>query len=147
MPVTELLEYRDIARTEWIDYNGHLSEPFYVMVFGFATTNLMDVAGIDERYRTETGASLYTVEAHVRYLREVEAGAELLVTTSVISVGRKKLRFCHNMYTSDTLVATEELLALHVHSGGAAPFPDAIAARLQRHLAAAPDYAGRAIQG
>lgn len=147
MPVTELLEYRDIARAEWIDYNGHLSEPFYVMVFGFATTNLMEVVGIDERYRTETGASLYTVEAHVRYLREVEAGAELLVTTSVISVGRKKLRFCHDMYTGDTLVATEELLALHVHSGGAAPFPDAIGARLQRHLAAAPEYAGRAIQG
>lgn len=145
--MSELLEYRDIARDEWIDYNGHLSEPFYVMVFGFATTNLMDVAGIDERYRTETGASLYTVEAHVRYLREVDAGAELLVTTSIISVGQKKLRFCHEMYTGDVLVATEELLALHVHGGGAAPFPDAISAGLQRHLAAAPDYAGRAIQG
>lgn len=67
---TESFRYHEKVRDEWIDYNGHLSEPFYVMVFGFATTNLMDEVSLDEHYRVETDASLYTVEAHIHYLRE-----------------------------------------------------------------------------
>ncbi|HEX6358076.1 thioesterase family protein [Actinophytocola sp.] len=141
-----MIQLRDKVRPEWIDYNGHLSEPFYVMVFGFATTNLMDVTGIDERYRSETGNSLYTVEAHVRYLREVGPDAELLVTTTVLSVGEKKVRLCHEMTVGDTLVATEELLALHVGDGRATPFPEQIAGRLRKLIAPAPDYAGRSIR-
>jgi acyl-CoA thioester hydrolase len=140
-----MIEYRDRVRPEWIDYNGHLSEPFYVLVFGLATTNLMDVTGIDETYREETGCSLYTVEAHVRYLREVGPDAELLVTTSVISVGAKKVRLCHEMSVADTLVATEELLALHVTHSRTTPLPEHIAVRLRKLVAPAPDYAGRAI--
>jgi acyl-CoA thioester hydrolase len=139
------LEYHDTVRPEWIDYNGHLSEPFYVLVFGNATTNLMDVVGMDEGYRATAGASLYTVEAHVRYLREVGPEAKLLVTTSVISVGAKKVRFCHEMRVGGSLVATEELLALHVADARAAPFPAAIAARLSEYLTPAPAYAGSAI--
>jgi acyl-CoA thioester hydrolase len=140
-----VIEYRDRVRPEWIDYNGHLSEPYYVMVFGFATTNLMDVTGIDERYRAETGHSLYTVEAHVRYLREVGPDAELLVTTSVVSVGAKKIRLCHEMTVEHTPVATEELLALHVAHSRTTPFPEDIAVRLRKLLAPAPEYAGRSI--
>lgn len=143
--MSELLEYHDVVRDEWIDYNGHLSEPFYVMVFGFATTNMMDVVGIDPEYRASTGCSLYTVEAHVRYLREVGPAEKLLVTTSVISVGVRKVRFCHEMLVGGAVVATEELLALHVDAGSASPFPEHIAERLRRFTAPAPDYAGRAI--
>ncbi|GAA1977471.1 thioesterase family protein [Amycolatopsis minnesotensis] len=141
----EALEYRDTVRPEWIDYNGHLSEPFYVMVFGFATDHLMDVTGLDAAYRTETGCSLYTVEAHVRYLREVGPDADLLVATTVLSVGAKKVRICHELVVGGAVVATEELLALHVAEARAAPFPGAVADRLRGYLAPAPDYAGRAI--
>ncbi|MFC4002262.1 thioesterase family protein [Prauserella oleivorans] len=143
--MTQALEYHDTVRPEWIDYNGHLSEPFYVMVFGFATDHLMDAVGLDARYRNSTGCSLYTVEAHVRYLREVGPDTPLRVTTGVLSVARRTVRFCHEMYAEGTLVATEELLAVHVARARAAPFPEAVAERLRRHLRPAPDYAGRAI--
>ncbi|MEU3271043.1 thioesterase family protein [Saccharomonospora sp. NPDC006951] len=143
--MNEPLEYHDTVRDEWIDYNGHLSEPFYVMVFGFATTNLMEHVGLDERYRAETGRSLYTVEAHVRYLREVGPGAALHVTTFVLSVGEKKVRVCHELRVDGELVATEELLAIHVAGARAAPLADDIADRLRRHRLPAPGYAGRAI--
>lgn len=136
-----MLEYHDTVRDEWIDYNGHLSEPFYVMVFGFATTAMMSDAGIDP----DAGNSLYTVEAHVRYLREVSPDAKLRVTTAVIGIGEKKVRFCHEMYAGDTLVATEELIAMHVRDGRTAPLPHPARERLRHHLSPAPDYAGRAI--
>ncbi|MGH3435789.1 MAG: thioesterase family protein [Sciscionella sp.] len=147
MPVNERLAYRDMVRDEWIDYNGHLSEPFYVMVFGFATTAMMSAIGLGDHYRAETGASLYTVEAHVRYLREVHRNAELLVTTSVLSVGSKKVRFCHEMHVGDALVATEELLALHVRGGASQRFPRSVLGQLEEYVVAAPDYAGRSIYG
>ncbi|PSK91378.1 acyl-CoA thioester hydrolase [Murinocardiopsis flavida] len=134
-------------RPEWIDYNGHLSEPYYVLVFGYATDALMDGAGLDTGYRERTGCSLYTVEAHIRYLREVPVDAEVAVRTVVLEVGAKKVRFCHEMRLGTTLVATEELLALHVdqHAGRSAPFPDSAAAVLRGRIGPAPDYAGRAI--
>jgi acyl-CoA thioester hydrolase len=141
----ETLSYTDTVRPEWIDYNGHLSEPYYVLVFGDATTAMMDTVGLDADYRGRTGASLYTVEAHVRYLREVDPDAKLHITTSVISVGAKKVRFCHEMRVDGTLVATEELLALHVDGARSAPFPDTVLARLNTYVCPAPDYAGRSI--
>lgn len=142
-------------RPEWIDYNGHLSEAYYVLIFGFATDALMDRIGLDAAYRDRSGCSLYTVEAHVRYLHEVSADAEVEVRTRVIGPGpersgrpgAKKARICHEMRVGDLLVATEELMALHVDQelGRAVPFPEEAAAHLAALAEPAPDYAGRAI--
>ncbi|MDA2803039.1 thioesterase family protein [Nocardiopsis suaedae] len=132
---------------EWIDYNGHLSEAYYVLVFGFATDALMDRAGMDAGYRERTGCSLYTVEAHVRYLREVPPGAELEVWTRVVSAGAKKVRVCHEMWLDGVLRATEEVMALHVDqvNGGTVPFPGEVLARLADAVEEVPEYAGRSI--
>ena len=143
--MAEPAHYRAWVRPEWIDYNGHLSEPYYVLVFGDATTALMDLTGLGADYRAATGASLYTVEAHVRYLHEVGPGAQLDVTTSVLSVGARKVRLCHEMRVGGDVVATEELLCMHVAEGRASPFPHDVAERLRQYLSSVPDYAGRAI--
>ena len=136
---------RQQVRPEWIDYNGHLSEAYYVLVFGFATDALMERIGMDSEHLKRTGCSLYTVEAHVRYLREVPPDSEMLITTRVVEVGAKKLRLCHEMVVDDVLRATSELVALHVDSeqGRTSPFPEDITEALNSRLEAAPDYAGR----
>lgn len=146
--------FRRTVQDDWIDYNGHLSEAYYVLVFGFATDALMDAAGLGPAYRARTGHSLYTVEAHVRYLAEVPRGAELLVRTTVLGVGAKKARFVHEMYVGDAAgdpVATEEIFALHVHQGEgrAAPLPEEAYGRLAglaEPAGTAPDWAGRGIR-
>lgn len=139
-------------RPEWIDYNGHLSEAYYVLVFGFATDALMDRVGLDAAYRERSGCSLYTVEAHVRYLDEVGADAEVEVLTRVIgsgtaAPGTRKVRICHEMRVDGALAATEELMTLHVDQGQgrAVPLPEEVAARLAALAEPAPDYAGRSI--
>lgn len=136
------LSYRDRVRPEWIDYNGHLSEPYYVLVFGDATTALMDAVGLGPE---RSGSSLYTVEAHIRYLREVGPDADLDVTTTVLDVGGKKVRICHELRVAGDLVATEEILAIHVTDSRASPLPGNVAERLRGYLNPVPDYAGRAI--
>lgn len=145
--MTGLDPFHQQVRPEWIDYNGHLSEGYYVLVFGFATDALMERIGLDEQYRGRTGCSLYTVEAHVRYLHEVGPDSELVVTSRIVGGSAKKLRICHEMAVGDTLVSTEEILALHVdgEQGRATPFPDDVARELAALTESPPDYAGRSI--
>jgi len=140
--------HHDVVRPEWIDYNGHLSEPYYVLVFGDATTALMERTGMDAGYRDATGCSLYTVEAHVRYLREIGPDAPLEVTTRVLGRDAKRLRLWHELRSAGRLCATEELMCLHVGPGGATPFPDGVAADLDALVTGdpAPEHAGRAVQ-
>lgn len=140
------LTHEEPVHPEWIDYNGHLSEAYYVLVFGHATDALMDHVGLDASYRTRTGASLYTVEAHVRYLAEVPGIADLKVTTRVIGVDTKRVRVAHELVVDDRLRATEEIMALHVGAEGrTTPFPDEVRARLEALAEPVPEYAGRAI--
>ena len=66
--------WREPVQDAWIDYNGHLSEAYYVLVLGHATDAVMDAIGLGPEYRAANDASLYTVEAHIRYLDEVSPG-------------------------------------------------------------------------
>lgn len=147
-----LPDFQQTVRQEWIDYNGHMSEAFYVLVFGHATDMMMAETGLGPGYRESSGCSLYTGEAHIRYLKEVEEGAELTVRTRVLGVGAKKLRFSHEMYVGEATgepVATIELLGVHVSQkeGGSTAFPDEVRERF-RELAESetPEWAGRSIR-
>jgi acyl-CoA thioester hydrolase len=140
-----LTVWREPVQDAWIDYNGHLSEPYYVLVFGHATDAVMDAVGLGPAYREANDASLYTVEAHVRYLAEVPPARDLEVRSSVIGVTAKLLWIWHEMWLEDRLRATEEVLGVHVRGGGSAPFPDDVLARAQDACVAPPTEAGRRI--
>ncbi len=142
------------VREEWIDYNGHMSEAYYVLVCGHATDAFLDRIGMDADHRQRTGCSLYTVEAHVRYLAEVGRGAQLRVTSQLVAMDAKRVRLFHRMLDASTgdLVATEELLLLHVDASvpRTAPFADEIRAQLEsirtaHDVLGLPTGAGRAI--
>jgi acyl-CoA thioester hydrolase len=139
--------WRDKVRPEWVDYNGHLSEAYYVLVFGRATDAVMDAVGLNAAYRDRTGASLFTVEAHVRYVGQVRDGELLEVASSVIGVGPKALRIWHEMSCDGTVRATEEILGLHVDttSERTVPFPADVAAAADALAVPPPESAGRRI--
>ncbi|MFF8573606.1 thioesterase family protein [Streptomyces sp. NPDC015408] len=156
--MTKLPLFHSTVRPEWVDYNGHMSEAFYVLVFGHATDALMIETGLDSGYRESTGCSLYTVESHVRYLQEVPEATHLAVRTRVLGAAERKARFVHEMHVvpepgSEPLpdaapVATTELLAVHVdqRAGRAAEFPDAVRHRFSELTEPAPSWAGRSIR-
>jgi len=139
------LVWREPVRDEWIDYNGHLSEAYYVLVLGHATDHVMEQVGLDEEHRRHHDSSLYTVEAHVRYLDEVPPGVELEVRSRVIGTGTKLVRLWHELWVEDRLRATEEILAVHVRGGRSAPLPPEVAERVAALLGPAPEGAGRGI--
>jgi len=138
---------------EWVDYNGHLSEWAYLLVFGDNADALFRFIGIDEAYRA-AGRSLYTAETHLRHLREVKVGEQLVLTLAVLGHDAKRLHVLHEMRVDGIgRVATAEQLLLHVNTalGRVAPFGTEIADRL-RQIATAhaplgmPGYAGRCLR-
>jgi acyl-CoA thioester hydrolase len=137
--------WREPVQDAWIDYNGHLSEPYYVLVLGHATDAVMDAVGLGPDYRSANDASLYTVEAHVRYLDEVSAGADLEARSSIIGVAPKLLWIWHELWADGRLRATEEILGVHVRAGSSAPLPDDVVARAREVCEPPPEHAGRRI--
>ena len=136
--------WREPVLAEWVDYNGHLSEAYYVLVFGHATDAVMEAVGLGEAYRAATSASLFTVEAHIRYLDQVSPGADLEVRSTIIGTAAKKLHLWHELWVDDRLRATGEILGLHVDvaAGRAVAFPDEVAAAIGVVLVDPPIGAG-----
>ena len=115
-----------------------------MLVFGHATDAVIFGLGIDPPV---TGTSLYTVEAHIRYLDQVLPGARLEVRTSVIGVTTKLLWLWHEMWSDGRLRATEEVLAVHVDAaaGRSSPFPDELRQRIEALRTPVPEHASRRI--
>ncbi|MDB5848518.1 MAG: hypothetical protein JWP29_2270 [Rhodoferax sp.] len=155
----ELPQYRDTVRAEWGDYNGHLRDAFYGLIFSYATDALMDRLGLDAVCRARTQCSIYTVEYHINFLQEVKVGAEVQVTTQVLAADAKRLHVYHAMTLLDGAegstdpVAVSEQMLLHVDTRGpkSAVFTPEVMLLVRAMAAehaglARPAYAGRVIR-
>jgi acyl-CoA thioesterase FadM len=90
--------------------------------------------GGGEAYRVHTGCSLYTVEAHINYLREVKEGTPLNVSTQLLNFDDKRMHLFHEMLIGDedTVVATTDVIALHVDpQPSVTPMPPDILGKLK----------------
>ncbi|KVC59738.1 4-hydroxybenzoyl-CoA thioesterase [Burkholderia ubonensis] len=152
---TPLTIYRDVVRPEWVDYNGHLRDAFYLLIFSFATDALLDRIGLDDAARRSRGRSIYTLEAHVNYLHEIKEGARVRVDARVVAHDAKRLHLYLELFADgrDEAVSASEQMLLHVDTrdgAKSAPFDDDVAAQvaalhaLQRDCPP-PAYAGRVI--
>ena len=86
-----LVLYRDVVRPEWIDFNHHLNVAFYVRAFDLATDAFFEHAGLCSDYIERTGCSLYVLEMHVSYHREMKEGAPMRFETQILDVDEKRL--------------------------------------------------------
>jgi carnitine 3-dehydrogenase len=143
--------YEASVRPEWVDYNGHMSESFYLYAFGEASDALFRYIGIDEAYRAD-GNSFYTVESHINYYREASAGEPLRFATQILGLDEKRLHFFHAMYHGESgeLLSVTEQMLLHVDmkAGRACPIRpavfEALSAVWQAHKdMPRPEQAGR----
>ena len=127
--------YRTAIQPEWVDYNDHLRDAFYLLIFSYATDALMDRLGLDEAGRARTGHTLYTLECHLNYLAEVKLGAEVEVRTQLLAHDHKRLHIHHGLYYpgGEQLLAASEQMLMNIDSGTgrSAPFDEQVAPRLQ----------------
>jgi len=122
------------VRTDWVDYNGHMTESRYLHVFGDASDALFRYLGIDDDYRA-SGYSYYTAETHLMNQREVAALEPVYVTTQLLHVDEKRLHLMHTMHHGATgeILSTAEQMLLHVdmEAGKACPAKPEVLEKLQ----------------
>ena len=138
----------------WIDYNGHLNMAYYNVLFDRAVDEVYELIGCGPAYLEQTRHSTFTAEAHIRYLRELRAQDPVRVTFQLLDYDAKRMHYFEELHHAEEgwLSATSESMVLHVDmiAKKTAPFPDFVAARLDRMKAAhahlpVPEGAGRRI--
>ena len=119
-----LVLHRATVLPEWVDYNGHMNEAYYVLVFGHATDAFLDYIGMDDAARRATGSSVYTLEAHINYLAEDHQGDHLAIATQLLAHDAKRLHLHHVMQreADGAMLAAIELMLLHVDMSGPRAF-------------------------
>ncbi len=141
---------------EWIDYNGHMNVAYYLLAFDQATDVVLDHFGVGKAYVVAEKRSLFVVDAHLTYAREVVEGDPLRFASRLLGADDKRLHLFHEMFhaTDGTLAATAEFMLLHVDliQRRACPFGEAVAAALAAQAAAhaalpRPPQAGRSVGG
>jgi len=114
---------------EWIDYNGHLRDAYYGLIFSEAIDSLMDRVGLDAAYRARTGCTLYTLEMHLNFLREIKRGDDVRVALRILAADAKRIHAALELSRSgeSVVAAAAEVMLLHVRQGQdgvvVAPFP------------------------
>ena len=99
----------------WIDYNDHLNMAYYKVLFDRASDAAIDILKLGEAYRRAEDKTLVTAEAHVTYLRELKAGAEVRASFRLLDADAKSLHVYQELFHSDGLLsAASESLLLHV---------------------------------
>ncbi|HEN8714578.1 MULTISPECIES: thioesterase family protein [Pseudomonas] len=146
-----LITYRTPVQEDWVDYNGHLRDAYYLLIFSYATDALMERIGLDADARGQSGHSLFTLEAHINYLHEVKLGTEVWVQTQIIGFDKKRLHLYHSLHREgfeEVLAASEQML-LHVDLAGprSAAFGEGSVTRLQSLVAGQEDLPSPAFTG
>ena len=148
--VSDLMELEE----NWIDYNGHLNMAFYNVLFDRGCDLAFEMLGMGPDYAQSHQRTIYTAEAHVRYLREIHLGDRVQATFQIIDHDEKRLHVFQELLHEDGWVsATSETLALHIDMTGpkVAPFASDVAAKIAEMVAnqngaPVPDGAGRKIE-
>jgi acyl-CoA thioester hydrolase len=123
--------FRTAIAADWIDYNAHLRDAYYSLIFSLATDAFMDRIGLDEAYRKRTQNTLYTLEMHIHFLHEVKDTDVVDVSVRILGTDRKRIHAAFDMYCAryPDPVSTAEMMLLHVHQGDepkSEPFPPGV---------------------
>lgn len=139
---------------QWIDYNGHLNLAYYQVLFDRANDGVFAALGIGSDYAERRNLSMFALEVHISYLREIREGDRVCADSQILDYDDKRIHMFQSLIHVDGefMSATAEIMQLHVDlsTRRAAPFPsdrlDVIAACATAHAdLPRPDRAGRRI--
>jgi acyl-CoA thioester hydrolase len=125
-------EHHDAVQPEWLDGNGHMNLAYYVVLFDRGSDSWLDLAGLGGEYRAEGGHTVFAVETHTIYRRELRLGAPVVVRTWLVAADAKRLHLAHEMLSEGIVAALHEVMFVHVSmdSRRVAPMSPAAAARV-----------------
>ena len=130
-----LLTYRGSVSISECDHMGHMNVAFYVAKFDSATWQLFARVGLTrERFEADR-IGMAGLEQHIEYKRELYAGDVVTITSQVLEVRDKVLRFRHEMTNDVTGDVAARMLVIAANLDTAArkarSFPADVRAKAQ----------------
>jgi acyl-CoA thioester hydrolase len=138
----------------WVDYNGHLNQAYYSVLFDRAIDDALLPAGLGPDYVKLRNATYMTVENHLCFVRELFKTDPVQVASRVLDVDDKRLHlYCEMLHADEGwLSCTSEWMFLHIDMGArrTAPWPADVRDSLETMKSASlalprPERAGRSI--
>jgi acyl-CoA thioester hydrolase len=105
--------YETEVAADWVDYNGHMNDAAYALVFSRALDALMDRIGLDAAARKAHRRTLYTLQVMLHYFQETSQGEALFVRGRLLEHDDKRMRVWLEMKAGRegaNLAASEQLL-------------------------------------
>jgi acyl-CoA thioester hydrolase len=132
--------YRGTVYPWQCDHVGHMNIMWYVGKIDEANWNLFARLGLTPSYLRQSGRSMAAVQQTIAYKRELLAGDVVEVTSKLVELRDKTIRFQHEMRNAETgeVAATCEITAVHMDRKArkSAPFEDIVRNTAAKYLAA-----------
>ena len=110
-----LITYRGAVYPSQCDHMGHMNVASYVAKFDEATWQLFTAIGLAPSRLRTGGIGMAGVEQHIEYKRELYAGDVVTVTSVVLEVKDKAIRFLHEMKNDETGETAAKTTLVGVH--------------------------------
>jgi acyl-CoA thioester hydrolase len=122
-----LVTYRGVVYPSQCDHMGHMNVTWYVAKFDEATWQLFSAIGLTRSRLRSERIGMAGVEQHIEYKRELYPGDVVTVSSTILEVKEKAIRFAHEMKNDETgeVAARTVLVAVHLDTvtRKARPFP------------------------
>ena len=108
--------YSGRVEPSWIDYNGHMNVAYYHLAFDRGTDHFLGRIGLGEEYIQREKGSMFALEDHIVYMKELREGEPFRVTLQLLGFDEKRLHFFLRMFHGEKgfLAATCEHLSIFV---------------------------------
>jgi acyl-CoA thioester hydrolase len=125
--------YRGTVYPWQCDHMGHMNVMWYVGKFDEATWHLFHAIGITPSFLRNERRAMAAVDQHIRYRRELHAGAVVSVRSAFVEIRDKVLKFVHEMKNEETgeTAALCALTGVHIdaQTRRSCPLPEEIVQR------------------
>lgn len=130
-----ILTARSVVYPWHCDHMGHMNVMWYVGKFDDATWHLFALLGLTPSFLRENNRGMAAVHQEITYKRELHAGDIISISSSIVEVKEKVIRFTHEMHNEETkeLAAVTTLTAVYLDTQGrkSCPLPADIRERAQ----------------
>lgn len=97
-----LVVYRDKVQPDWIDYNGHLNDAYYVVAFSRGLDGFMEAIGLNAAFRDQNQVSMFTLQCMTHYFKEIDEKEPFIITCQLIDHDHNKAHLYLQMWHQET---------------------------------------------
>ena len=94
--------YRGVVYPWQLDHMDHMNVQFYTARFDEATWHLFAALGMTTSYFRLNRRGMAALEQRTLYKRELHAGALIRISSELLEMKPKTIRFVHRMYDTES---------------------------------------------